>query len=64
MLNLKAFLDGLADENHPFRKGPDLREGSALEQGKIRIPLGVRAGKAKDFEEQQRRFYFMRLNKN
>lgn len=63
MFSLKKFLDGLVDENHPFRKGPDFWEGSAMSLigsgKKAKFPL---LGAA--WEEQQMRFYFMRLNKN
>jgi len=58
---LKRFLDGLVDENHPFRKGPDLKDGSALSTIK---PAEVTDGKDAALREQQTRFYFSRVNKN
>lgn len=64
MLSLKIFLDGLADENHPFRKGPDLREGSTLSLDERKKPVKMGTVKSSGFKEQQERFYFMRINKN
>lgn len=61
MLNLKRFLDGLVDEDHPFRKGPNMEEGSALvsgEEAKVPARADETAGGA------QIRFYFSRVNKN
>ncbi len=63
MFDLKRFLDGLVDENHPFRRGPNLWEGSVMSLLKPRrIKLFIPRGGG--WEEQQMRFYFMRLNKN
>jgi|GEM_PF-5721670 len=61
MLDLKRFLDALADENHPFRKGPDLEEGSALV---YREEARVRAQADEGAKDRQIRFYFSRVNKN
>jgi len=63
MFDLKRFLDNLVEADHPFRKGPNLWEGSALSLLKAkRIKLLVPQGSG--WEEQQMRFYFMRINKN
>ncbi len=64
MLSLKRFLDGLADEDHPFRRGPDMRKGSALPTEEMKGTAKVRSERTSVSTEQQTRFYFMRLNKN
>ncbi len=61
MLNLKRFLDALADENHPFHKGPNLEDGSALT---AREEARVRAQADETARDRQVRFYFSRVNKN
>lgn len=64
MFDLKRFLDSLVDENHPFRKGPNLWEGSALSLGRLRERMKAFSPRDGAWEEQQMRFYFMRINKN
>ncbi len=64
MLDLKQFLDGLADENHPFRKGPDLRQGSALPPEETMEKVWGPFRRDEAWRERQVRFYFMRINKN
>ena len=63
MFELKRFLDSLVDENHPFRRGPNLWEGSAMSLLKPRR-IKLFTPRSTGWEEQQMRFYFMRLNKN
>lgn len=63
MFELKRFLDSLVEENHPFRRGPNLWEGSAMSLLKRRR-IKLFTPQDRGWEEQQMRFYFMRLNKN
>jgi hypothetical protein len=64
MFSLKAFLDSLVDENHPFRKGPDLREGSALPPAEAVIRTRIYDTRTWSWEEKLIRFRYMRINKN
>jgi hypothetical protein len=64
VISLKLFLDGLAGENHPFRKGPDLKQGPAAipEVNKVQDEM---FGDDVDVPETSRtQFYFQRINKN
>lgn len=59
MISLKLFLDGLADENHPFRKGPDLGTNPAGDEG-----VDVVGDEVDVPEGKQLRFRLARINKN
>jgi hypothetical protein len=64
MISLKLFLDSLVEEDHPFRKGPDLRDGSALPAEEVRVRAGLSRSWAHTWEEKLVRFRYMRINKN
>ena len=64
MVSLKLFLDQLAGEGHPFRGGPELKEGSALPAAETRAGVQAIPKRSRATEEQKKTFYFMRFNKN
>jgi hypothetical protein len=64
MIDLKLFLDSLVEEDHPFRKGPDLRLGSALPPEGSSVRTRVYNTRTWTWEEKLIRFRYMRINKN